>query len=114
MHSLIRTLYFRAASLAAEATFARRGRPKEGSTTACGQGIRRAAMLAAWSVLLLGVPSSSMATVTNAVFEHASYVAPLGEPFPNPLRVTVTDEFDAPVAGVEGFFAVIPDSTGAA
>jgi hypothetical protein len=71
-------------------------------------------MLAAWSVLLLGVPSSSMATVTNAVFEHASYVAPLGEPFPNPLRVTVTDEFDAPVAGVEVLFAVSPDSTGAA
>ena len=71
-------------------------------------------MVAAWSVLLLGVPLSSMATVTNAVFERGSYVAPLGEPFANPIRVTVTDEFDAPVVGAEVAFIVIPDSTGAA
>lgn len=68
--------------------------------------------LALAALVLLTVAGSASAAVTTVQFSAGHYAAAVGQALP-PISVTVTDENNAPVAGVTVAFSVTPDSTGA-
>ncbi len=72
----------------------------------------RILLVAAVAALSLAV-SAATASATSVEFSRAYYAAPLGQAFPDPISVTVTDEIGEPVSGAEVAFSVTPDATGA-
>jgi Bacterial Ig-like domain (group 1) len=69
--------------------------------------------LALAALILLSAVGPATASATSVEFSRGSYVAPLGQAFPDPISVTVKDGLGDPAPGVEVAFSVTPDSTGA-
>ena len=65
------------------------------------------------ALILLTAVVPATASATTVEFPRSNWVAPLGQPFPDPIKVTVKNDGGDPVQDAVVAFAVTPDSTGA-